>query len=371
MKSRARGLSKAAGALACAWLCVCTGRAGAQVTPFATRVVHYAPAPGQNTANPLYNDPARALGAPVGGSLSQPDNSKLVTLGGARGSLTLGFAAPIRNRAPSPGNPRGLDLIVFGNAFHVAGDASRRWAEAGVVEVSRDTNANGQADDAWFLIPGSHITIGEGAGGAWPLLPVALFAPDGLPVVENPQGPDAMVEGVFGYADCTPTLALGDLDGDGAPDAGAHLEPARFFGAPDDPLRVGVSPLSAGGDAIDLSWAVHPMTGAPAGLTSVDFVRISTGVGASGPLGEVSTEVGGVCAVRPRQPADVAGAGQAPGPDGQRTADDIIVFVGWFFAMSAPADIAGPGQVDGPDGAFTADDLIVFIGHFFGPEEEP
>jgi hypothetical protein len=63
--------------------------------------------------------------------------------------------------------------------------------------------------------------------------------------------------------------------------------------------------------------------------------------------------------------SDVAGPGQVEGADGQLTADDIIVYINWFFAADARADIAGAGQVLGADGQFTADDLIVFINRFF------
>jgi hypothetical protein len=63
--------------------------------------------------------------------------------------------------------------------------------------------------------------------------------------------------------------------------------------------------------------------------------------------------------------ADIAGAGQVVGADGELTADDIIVFIGWFFAADARADVAGAGQTVGADGQFTADDIILFINRFF------
>jgi hypothetical protein len=63
--------------------------------------------------------------------------------------------------------------------------------------------------------------------------------------------------------------------------------------------------------------------------------------------------------------SDVASAGQTIGPDGQLTADDIIVFIGWFFAADSRADVAGPGQDPFPDSEFTADDIILFINRFF------
>jgi hypothetical protein len=62
---------------------------------------------------------------------------------------------------------------------------------------------------------------------------------------------------------------------------------------------------------------------------------------------------------------DIAGSGQTIGRDGQLTADDIIVFIGWFFASDGRADTAGSGQTRGADGQFTADDIIVFINDFF------
>jgi hypothetical protein len=64
-------------------------------------------------------------------------------------------------------------------------------------------------------------------------------------------------------------------------------------------------------------------------------------------------------------PADVAGANQSTIADGALTADDIIVFLGWYFASDTRADVAGSNQVTTPDGQFTADDIIVFLGRYF------
>lgn len=63
--------------------------------------------------------------------------------------------------------------------------------------------------------------------------------------------------------------------------------------------------------------------------------------------------------------ADVSSAGQLRRADGQKTADDIIVFLNAFFAGDALADVSGPGQSTTPDGQFTADDIIVFLNAFF------
>ncbi len=70
---------------------------------------------------------------------------------------------------------------------------------------------------------------------------------------------------------------------------------------------------------------------------------------------------------QPCGPSDVATTGQviAPCGDGVLSADDIIVFINWFFVGDPRADVAGQGQVPTPDTLFTADDIIVFISRFF------
>lgn len=382
------------------WLCVAAcalvvaARVAAAQSPFATRVMAYDPAPGSFVNSALYNDPARALGAPVGGGPSTPDNTKCVTLGGFGGSITLGFDQSIVNLEPSVTNPRGCDLIVFGNAFYVGGDPSRRFAEAATIEVSRDDNANGLADDAWYLIRGAH----SGAPGTAPALvttswdddttdathppAIAAWLPPGRvgvwttsayalpgatyngPVVVNPFGGDAPEDGVWGYADCTPALSLGDLNADGFIDDGvddAAIPAERFYRWPDDPMSAGVWALSCGGDAVDLSWAVSA-SGAPANLGRADFVRITTAVDRMSPVfAEASAEISGVAIVRPRLLADLVQVGGAWPPDGQLTLDDILAFVDAYIEEAALADLVSVGGALPPDGQRTLDDILAFI----------
>lgn len=75
----------------------------------------------------------------------------------------------------------------------------------------------------------------------------------------------------------------------------------------------------------------------------------------------LSFEISGVACNK----SDVAGANQAVGGDGDLTADDIIVFLGWFFAADARGDVGGANQGLLPDGAWTADDVIVFLNRYF------
>lgn len=308
-------------------------------SPFATVVHDFTPAPGQFVNSPVFNNPARALGPPSGGGTLTPDLSSLVSLGGFGGSITLGFATPIPNLAPSPTNPHGLDLIIFGNAVYAAGSPTRRFAEAATIEVSLDANNNGLPDDPWLVIPGSHLP--HPSSGAFPLartlktwdadtadptFPPAdpNWLPPGAPVppasfttsayrlpalfevslLVHPGGPSATHEVAFGYADCTPTLRLGDLNADNTIDD-PTIPADSFYTVPDDPFTVGVSPRSGGGDAIDLAWAVDPTTGSPANLAQVHFVRITTAVDfLAGPLGELSAEIDAVARVIPPRLSD-------------------------------------------------------------------
>lgn len=292
--------------------------------PFATTIIDFSPAPGQLVNVSFHNDPSRALGPPIGGGTNNPDNSKLVSLGGFGGTITLTFDHTVLDDSC---NPLGLDAIVFGNAFWVGGDWNRHWAECGVIEISRDVNGNGLADDPWYLIPGLHITdsiaqwqtqtwdddiedltyppaqsswIPPGCSGVWDTqgyrLPADVFD---VAILENPNGPDATEEGILGYADFTPVLILGDLDADNVVDDPEML-PEDFYTVPDDPCEVGITPGSGGGDAFDIAWAIDPATGQPAGLDGFDFIRVTNGVNFVTELfGEISPEIGAVADVAP------------------------------------------------------------------------
>ncbi len=350
---------------------------GAHAGDFATRVIDYAPAAGQFVNDAAFNDPARALGAPIGGGTSAADNTKIVSLGGFGGSITLAFEEPIMD---DPLNPLGLDAIVFGNAIWTGGEPMRRFGEAGVIEISRDANANGEADDAWFVIafPGLadppaldfETQQWDDDGGtstppentAW--YPASVSAssfttggfrvPSALeasPVVSD----SATMEAHWALADMSPTMRLGDLSGAiGAggenelddPEDDPAIDPAEFYTVPDDPMTIGVDAGSGGGDAFDIAWAVDPATGEPANLDGFDFIRIRTGgnalLGAGGVLGEMSTEIGAVADVRALEPtADLNG-------DGVVDAADLAMLLGQW-GESGAADLNGDGAVDAAD----------------------
>ncbi len=378
---------KRVGALAAYMLCAAITRTAQADSPFATNVVDFQPAPGQFVNHPQFNDPDRALGPPAGGGVSGPDNTSCVSLGGFGGSITLAFDHTV---ADDPLNPFGLDAIVFGNAYWVGADPARHWAECATIEISRDVNGDGQPggepDEPWFLIPGSHLTdppqqyavqtwdddiaddtyppaspdwLPPGVTGQWDTaayeLPSELF---GQLVIDNPSD-DAALEGIYGYADFTPTLVLGDLDADDVVDD-TSMTPDAFYTVPDDPLTVGISPESGGGDAFDIAWAIDPLTGEPANLIGFDFIRITGAVYAVSPtFGEKSPEIDAV--------ADVS-----PDPFGDYDSDgdiDLADFAGvqvCFAGAGAPPPGCEVLDRDG-DGTVDATDVAAFVARFTGP----
>ena len=314
----------------CTILLLVTVASGAWAdSPFAVDVIDYSPAPGYWVNYPNFDNPAEALGPPEGAGLISGAAPSIVTLGGFGGSITLAFDHTVED---DPLNPFGLDAIVFGNAFWVGdnaatADPNRRWGECATIEIALDTNQNGSPDpEEWHLIPGSHITdpqaqyfvqtwdddtadptfppalaswIPPGLFGIWTtsgyLLPEELF---GTVIIENPLASEA-VEGIYGYAEYSPTLVLGDTDADDVVDD-PSATPESFYTIPDDPLAIGITPGSGGGDAFDIAWAIDPATGAPANLSGFDFIRLTNGVSAVlGPLFEKSPEIDAVADVAP------------------------------------------------------------------------
>ena len=172
------------------------------------------------------------------------------------------------------------------------------------IEISRDDNSNGQADDAWYLIPGSHLhpplnpSLHNWDGGKISYAYQLPSDPFAATVVVNPLA-GTQSEGIYGYAEYSPTLFLGDMDGDNVID-NYEITEAQFYTVPDDPFEIGMTPGSGGGDAFDIEWAVDAATGMPADLDGFDFLRLTTPIHViMGPLGEKSPEIDAVADVSP------------------------------------------------------------------------
>lgn len=350
-------------------------------SPFATAVIAFDPAPGQFVNHPAFSDPAAALGAPSGAGTATAGNTSVVSLGGFGGSIVLAFDQTVEDH---PLNPLGLDAIVFGNAFWVNGP-DRRWGEAGIIEISLDINSDGLANDPWYLIPGSHLPaptpvtwqmwdsftadptyppafaswIPPGRSGVWEswgfsLPPVPFHS---TPMTNPLAG--AGEEAVYGYADTTPTLLLGDLDADNLVDD-PLIDPAAFYTLPDDPFLLGVSPGSGGGDAFDIAWAIDAATGEAAGLPGFDFIRISTGVHhVVGVLGELSAEIDAVADVAPDPHGDHEG-------DGDIDLLDVAAMQRCFGAAAGQEGGCAPLEWE-VDGDLTLEEVGRLIGRLTGP----
>ena len=274
----------------------------------ASGVLEYFPAPGQHINIENIGTPQAAQQMPV-----EEDN--LVSLGGFGGYIVLKFEKVCEN---DPANPYGIDFTIFGNAFTGS-------SEAGVVWVMKDENHNGQPDDTWYEIAGSHYFFSktihdyqltyfktntrdvnwkdsQGASGTLKAnsynlqeyYPAATYFPDYpadsvtlggtlLPAAVDDSNPLEIKLKVldFGYADNHPKVR------------GVALT------VPDNPYTEETE--GAGGDPIDISWAVDA-EGNYVTLDSIHFVKIVTGYFARlGRLGEASTDVSYVVDTEPNE----------------------------------------------------------------------
>lgn len=240
---------------------------------FATHVEKYEPLrPGFYLDDPYYNNPEVAVGAPIGISEYEPDNTSVVTLGDG-GRITLSFD---HNVEDDPKNPGGYDFIVFSNVFMSLNPVGYRSQEPAFVEIS--TNGTD-----WYLLPPNK-------------LPSQLTRSDvsqSMTVLRN-------------YAEYTPTLGLP-----------LNRTNEEFYTIPDrqsfagDAESLKIDPTSGGGDAFDIATAVRevspgvPMYDAlgktiPAGITSFKYIRMTDAVKGDVWMGaEVSAEIDAVADVRP------------------------------------------------------------------------
>ncbi|MHC4661024.1 MAG: PKD domain-containing protein [Planctomycetota bacterium] len=240
---------------------------------FANAIWEFVPAPGEYVNNPSYNDPEVILGEPYVGALGS-DPGEEVSLGGFGGYIVMRFYNPLTN---DPDNPRGIDLIIYGNAFATSADGTKVWKEPGYVEVMEDTNGNGLPDEKWYLIPGSHLDPPlSRLPRTWSMLDGHFPLPMYYPTYPHPITLEAFLlpvtvlfDPTSGYVDCNPLRP----DGDG-----------NSYNTPDDPDTPGIDEGSCGGDSIDFEGVVDPDTGEPAPITRVDFVKITNGLDIDDPV---------------------------------------------------------------------------------------
>lgn len=266
---------------------------------FANAVLSYSQ--GSNAANG-YTNPLVALGAPerfTGEGIDpsavtpfQPCflNTEVVSIGSG-GSLTLAFDPPLVDH---PGNPFGVDFIVFGNSFftdgaYPNGSVSALAADGGTIEVTADGTH-------WIAVPSS---LADGLFPTMGWVDALPYSSSAGTIAADPRLP------------VDPAWMMNDLIGLSYADL-----VARYAG-------------SAGGSGVDLAGV---------GLTQAIAVRISVAAGFY-----PNVEIDAVARVRPAtHPADIDGNGAVDGLD-------LAAVLSAFGSASATADIDHNGVVDGPD----------------------
>lgn len=278
---------------------VLAASAPASASDFATSVLSYVA--GSNAANG-YTNPLVALGPPerfTGEGIDpgaatpfQPCflNSEIVSIGSG-GSLTLAFNPPLLDH---PGNPFGIDFIVFGNSFftdgaYPNGSVSALAADGGAIEVTADGTH-------WFTVPS---TLADGLFPTMGWIDAQPYSLVAGTVATDPRLP------------VNPALTVSDVWGV------SYAELVTLYGG------------SAGGSGVDL---------ARVGLSRAIAVRVSVAAGFN-----PNVEIDAVARVRAAtHPADLDGNGSVDGID-------LAAVLSAFGSADATADINGNGVVDGPD----------------------
>jgi hypothetical protein len=258
-------------------------------TKYITQVFTYAPAPGQfiNTL-PAYvaGNTAANMAAKVATSLVGKTNG-LVCLGGFGGYIVVGFDHTIANVASA------RDFKVYGNAF-------ANWSEPGVVMVSKDVNANGLPDDAWYELAGSNYNTATTIKN----YQITYTKPSPLnadvPWTDNQGGSGVVKRNTYhtqasyypqweGNSITFTGTKLANHAYDSDPSATEYwLAPAFAWGYADN------VPNADANATFDIAWAVNS-SGVSVSLTGIDFIKIYTASNQDcGWLGEISTEIAGI-----------------------------------------------------------------------------
>ncbi len=273
------------------------------------KVIEYKPAWGSYVNNSYFNDIKKVYGPPSGGGTETPDNSSILTLGSGGGYIIVQFSPPITNDAK---NIKGYDFIIFGNAFWINNNSTTPWKEPAIVEVMKDENKNGIPDDTWYLLKGNLTEITDLITLSYsridtnikpinktlyPQLEFFPLYPDNITFTFFEIKTNEIKNLLYGYADCTPTLKLGDTNADNIVD-NPDIKAEDFYTIPDDPNTPEIDHNSGGGDAFKLEWAVDESTGVPVILDSIDFIKITSAATETGVYGEYSTEIDAISRVK-------------------------------------------------------------------------
>ncbi len=270
---------------------------------YVSEIIDYRPAPGQFINDNAFGSP-EATESIIGGT------SGLISLGAYGGYIIVKMEESVENH---PDNPFGIDFTILGNALP-------DWSEAATVEVMKDENNNGLADDQWYLLAGSdyYLDQSEVDYSVTYYNPHEASATDIL-WIDNHQDSGYVYKNSFHQQSYYPQASLfPNINPDSYTLSGQRLEgnidisnPSmvksyeRYFGFADNRMR-GNQPYNipdnpytlelenSGGDAMDISWA-RDENGNRIELDKIDFIKITNAINATaGGLGEISTEISGI-----------------------------------------------------------------------------
>lgn len=270
---------------------------------FPDTLIAYQPAPGQfiNVAPGRPADAQSIIG-----------QKGMVTLGGWGGYIIVGYKDPIINH---PDNAYGVDFSIYGNAYEGS-------SEPGIVQVMKDENHNGLADDTWYELQGGEhqnkstisnyeltyyyiddttITWKNNQNQSDTLLRNGYHSQSYYPSAElfnnYPQ------DSVSFRGTLLPTKSVEES-------AGHWVNPPYSYGYVDNTQVNWSSPLNevdnpetesvegAGGDAFKLEWAVDTQ-GQSISIDTVHFIKIYSAVQFTSPvLGDVSPEIKAIVAIK-------------------------------------------------------------------------
>lgn len=262
------------------------------------KAVDYNPAPGQfvNEMPPYEAGDTRSTMNQK--ALEALNRGALVSLGALGGTITITLAEPI---VCDPA--READFRILGNAYFTGEENGKILgsSEPGIVRIMEDTNRNGIPDDEWYSFGGDmaeHITSVE-----------ITYTPVAKPTSQQ------WVEWVCddatsGYLTCNtayhahtyfPMWLYDDVE-KATMTVSAHKIPANGFVESSSGLfrqicYAGYADSFPNNDirsAFSIRDAVDK-NGKKANISRIDFISITTAViDSNGPLGETSTEVGGI-----------------------------------------------------------------------------
>jgi len=252
------------------------------------RVFEYMPAPGQFVnVLPKYEqgDDAASMNAKC---LKALQSGNMITLGGFGGYITAGFNTSVYNQ-------EGADFRIDGNAFNDN-------AEPGVVWVSADVNNNGLPDDDWYEIWGSEQKEGR-ATLRYTITYTKPATNDGdTPWSGSDERSGSIEHNSFHsqpyypewYGNTTLSFTATLLPDNVSFNGTNYIMSAFGYGYVDN------LPNSETNSAFDIDWAVKS-DGTPAGLDSINFVKIQNGViGCYPRIGELSTEITAIYNLNPK-----------------------------------------------------------------------